>query len=739
MAANLNISIGATIEPLKKAISAVMQTMSQFSQTLGANGEQLRNQIDSAMAEVDQQLKAATSSFENFGKSGKSSTDKSTEAFVPLRRQLREATIEFQRLADKNGLASKEATEAAKRVAELKDQMGDMNDVVNAMHPDSKFNGLRNVLVNAVGGVQALGGAMTLFAGESEQTTQTIAKLQSIMAISAGLNQIGGLADSFKALKIQIASATAGMSTMKVVLASIGIGALIAAVSLLAANWESVSEALSDASVKTERLAEESKKAQEELKKAIEERGRIEDERFAKETKYISASFDRKIKEVSQEIALANARKAGASEIYALTVKQLQIEKDKAAALDKYSLKDLSWLKLGMKFRENMADADFKMKEAALKNQSDITEAVKAATEKQKNALEAIKSKEIALMDDGMAKELALLNQKHIKELADAKAAGIGLQKLKDLQSIEEFAVMQKFLQQEVEAKAKAESDKRAKTAESLKSFRDEVEKSMNYIDYSGIKKIGDDYAAAMNVATTWTKAQGNEQERLTYLVNAGKKALEEYAKQGVDPTDELVKSITKSLTAEEAALKKVQNQMQRSKEYAQVLNSAIKNLAVNGFVALGEAMGDIMSGKTTGIESVFMRLKAVIADFLVDIGKGLIATSIAVKAFDTVAIDPIVGIAAGIAAVALGTILKNKLAAGPSFAVGSWEIPNDMNANIHKGEMIIPRTFADDIRSNKGFGGGRVAVEGLIYGNNLAVISRKTNNRNMRIRGQWG
>ena len=61
MAANLNISIGATIEPLKKAISAVMQTMSQFSQTLGANGEQLRNQIDSAMAEVDQQLKAATS------------------------------------------------------------------------------------------------------------------------------------------------------------------------------------------------------------------------------------------------------------------------------------------------------------------------------------------------------------------------------------------------------------------------------------------------------------------------------------------------------------------------------------------------------------------------------------------------------------------------------------------------------------------------------------------------------
>ena len=36
------------------------------------------------------------------------------------------------------------------------------------------------------------------------------------------------------------------------------------------------------------------------------------------------------------------------------------------------------------------------------------------------------------------------------------------------------------------------------------------------------------------------------------------------------------------------------------------------------------------------------------------------------------------------------------------SFAVGSPNIPNDMLANVHKGEMIIPATFAQGIRSGK-------------------------------------
>lgn len=41
-----------------------------------------------------------------------------------------------------------------------------------------------------------------------------------------------------------------------------------------------------------------------------------------------------------------------------------------------------------------------------------------------------------------------------------------------------------------------------------------------------------------------------------------------------------------------------------------------------------------------------------------------------------------------------------------PSFAVGSWSLPSDMIANVHKGEMIIPAREAESIRSGGGLGG---------------------------------
>lgn len=37
------------------------------------------------------------------------------------------------------------------------------------------------------------------------------------------------------------------------------------------------------------------------------------------------------------------------------------------------------------------------------------------------------------------------------------------------------------------------------------------------------------------------------------------------------------------------------------------------------------------------------------------------------------------------------------------SFAVGAWELPTDMVARVHKGETILPKTFAEDFRENGG------------------------------------
>ena len=51
-----------------------------------------------------------------------------------------------------------------------------------------------------------------------------------------------------------------------------------------------------------------------------------------------------------------------------------------------------------------------------------------------------------------------------------------------------------------------------------------------------------------------------------------------------------------------------------------------------------------------------------------------------------------------------------------PSFAVGSPNIPNDMVAQIHKGEMIIPRVQADAIRNGNSGSGQSVIVQQVFH-----------------------
>ncbi len=66
-----------------------------------------------------------------------------------FRAELRQATIEAQQAVLKFGEFSPEAVKAAQRVAQLKDQMEDFNDIVAAVNPD-KFAQLNTVVSSVV-------------------------------------------------------------------------------------------------------------------------------------------------------------------------------------------------------------------------------------------------------------------------------------------------------------------------------------------------------------------------------------------------------------------------------------------------------------------------------------------------------------------------------------------------------------------------------------------------------------
>jgi len=167
------------------------------------------------------------------------------QALGSLKKQLRDATFEVTSLSDKFGATSKEAVEAAKRAAELRDRIGDAKSLVDAFNPDAKFKALTASLSGVAGGFSALQGATALFGKENEDLQKTLLKVNSAMALSQGLQAVGESIDSFKQLgtviKTQVVSA---FSTLRGALIATGIGALAIGIGLVAANFDKVKKAV---------------------------------------------------------------------------------------------------------------------------------------------------------------------------------------------------------------------------------------------------------------------------------------------------------------------------------------------------------------------------------------------------------------------------------------------------------------------------------------------------------------
>ena len=117
-----------------------------------------------------------------------------------FKQQIKEAQGDLLAMSQEFGETSEQARMAAKRVAELQDSLGDAKNLVEAFNPDKKFIALGQALNGVLGGFTALTGAMGLLGVESEEVQKQLLKVQSALALSQGLNQIGDSINSFKTL-----------------------------------------------------------------------------------------------------------------------------------------------------------------------------------------------------------------------------------------------------------------------------------------------------------------------------------------------------------------------------------------------------------------------------------------------------------------------------------------------------------------------------------------------------------
>ena len=376
-----------------------------------------------------------------------------------LRSQLREAQADVAALSEKFGVTSKEATEAAKRAAQLKDQIGDAKALTDAFNPDAKFKALSSSLAGVAGGFAALQGGMSLFGEQSKEVEQTLLKVQSAMALSQGLQQIGESIDSFKQLGAVAKSytivqriVTAGQWLWNAALNANPIGALVIVITALIAAGVALVNYFKGASA----AAAQNTAAVKENEKAIKNQSKTLDEN--------SKELDRKQK---HELAMAKASGASASAIRALELKlideKIAYEKSaKAVAMNTYE-KNKNYL---MSLKASGADEDLIKKQTEVVNES-----VKQVNKQSENLKKAYdERKDIQLRHQVEVRQAQTDHNKKVadknkeasdkaKEDAIAEAKRLKEQKAKEIISDAESFRNKLEAVQKVERDAKKEND----------------------------------------------------------------------------------------------------------------------------------------------------------------------------------------------------------------------------------------------------------------------------------------
>lgn len=259
-------------------------------------------------------------------------TSGATTSLKSFKQELKLAQHEVVAMGEKFGVTSKEAADAARRAAELKDKIGDAKSLVDAFNPDTKFRAFGASINVVVGGFSALQGVLGLVGAESKQTEKLLLKVQSAMAISQGIAQLQEGVQTFRNLGAVIqattvyqkanAAATAlasgamrlfgatvvttstGFQALKIAIASTGIGLLVVGLGVLIPkimDWVDSSE--------------DAEAAQNSLNASIE---RVND------------SLDKNLAKIdfATKKNLLNAEKAGASEKELQDIKQQGLQKE---------------------------------------------------------------------------------------------------------------------------------------------------------------------------------------------------------------------------------------------------------------------------------------------------------------------------------------------------------------------------------------------------------------------------
>lgn len=165
-------------------------------------------------------------------------------SLADLRRQLKE--LKSTLLSTEEG--TEEYNNALRESAKIQHNMAETTRIIKQSSNDvgTVFSNLANTMGGVVAGFQAAKATMTLFGIENEAVLESLQKMQSLMAMTQALPAIHKAADGFRGLRDGIAAATGATNKFGKALISTGLGAIIAVLGIVIANFETISGWIDD-------------------------------------------------------------------------------------------------------------------------------------------------------------------------------------------------------------------------------------------------------------------------------------------------------------------------------------------------------------------------------------------------------------------------------------------------------------------------------------------------------------
>lgn len=212
--------IGAACEMHENAIAALKKEYEQITQTMNGalksgNDNEYRALRDRAQAikgeiatrkSLLNELREQSNALEDEAsrmEQARAAAENTAQSHVSLRSRIRELREEMALYREQFGDQTDKYREMSAELGRLQDIQGDIQAQGSILSNDqAQFQGIITGLNGVVGGFTAAQGAVALFAGENENLQKIMLKVQSLMSITMGLQQVSATLNKDSAFRL---------------------------------------------------------------------------------------------------------------------------------------------------------------------------------------------------------------------------------------------------------------------------------------------------------------------------------------------------------------------------------------------------------------------------------------------------------------------------------------------------------------------------------------------------------